>query len=281
MCFQDVNNINRGLLGLCAQRGDNILSVLFTSCWKKSLDPCWRYKSTLSDKFCGNFLGKVPQSIYISLKTTQTTFHFFSCCLTKLFTLRWKEDNKGCWIFPKNRNMKTVQCTPTAWFYHHHVFRNINTFARLTYLFKISQTFPYCLSFPDRPSSDEISTDADLEAESSCSKRGSNLAPLLASWHLAEWGMSEQPAAFHSLCWLQGMLAGWLVSSLYGGFRALLFHSPGDFMLHWSPGRQRLLCPWPTKCVGDHLCPSDSLCLSLLAASLTHSFVRVLNLHSF
>lgn len=93
----------------------------------------------------------------------------------------------------------------------------------------------------------------------------------LFRWHPGTWqrGRSEQPLAFVSL-WSLGLLAGWLVSSLHGGSRALLLHSPGGFMLQWRPGRQRLLCPWPTKCVSDRLSLSLSRCL-LRSLSLSFS----------
>lgn len=45
--------------------------------------------------------------------------------------------------------------------------------------------------------------------------------------------------------WPLRLWVGWLVSALYGGSRALLLHHSGGFMLHWTPGRQCLLCPWP------------------------------------
>lgn len=35
-------------------------------------------------------------------------------------------------------------------------------------------------------------------------------------------------------------------------------------MLHWRPGRQRLLCPWPIKCVSNHLIFTVCLCVSHL-----------------
>lgn len=86
----------------------------------------------------------------------------------------------------------------------------------------------------------------------------------LFCWRPGTWqrGRSEQPVAFVSSLPLR-LLVGWLVSSLYGGSRALLLHSPGGFMLHWRPGRQRLLCPWPTKCVSDHLALTLSVSVGL------------------
>lgn len=87
-----------------------------------------------------------------------------------------------------------------------------------------------------------------LVSESNCTFHLFHWSPLCCDpRHLTVWWL-------FSVSWRPSEAGQWAAewAELRGGSKDLLLHSAGGFMLHWTPGRHRLLCPWPTKCVGGH-----------------------------